>query len=489
MKSTRITLFLLLPLLALLLPGTATAQDVARQLTLQQVVDQALQHAPAAKQAATALENSYWQYRTFKSNYRPQLALSGIVPDFSRAYTPVTQPDGTTEFRSVAINSTELNLTLSQSIGLTGGEVFFNSQTNRFDDFDRDQRRYNTNPAIIGLRQPIKGFNKLAWDKKIEPLRYEESRKKYLEDLETISTNATEFFFAQLLQQVNLDIATKNFANAETILKLAEEKYRLGRISRNDILQLQLILNNARLAMAQATLDLKNAALRLRTYIGLTEGGPVELVIPANVPDLQIDEKLALAQARQNRKENQYFRRQLLLAQRDVAFARGTTGFQASLFATFGLTNRGDTFFDSYMRPENQQRVRIGFSIPLLDWGRQQAIIKTAQSDQKLVNYTVEQDVVRFEQAVLTQVNQFALLKEQLAITAESDQIAQDRFEITKASYLIGKISITDLNISLVEKDQARRSYIASLRDFWTAYYNLRSLTLYDFEHGQPIER
>ena len=495
MKPINITEILLLPLLsllALLLSGERVqarlmANGGGRQLTLQQVIEQALQHSAAAKQAATTLENSYWQWKTFKSNYKPQLGLEGVLPDFSRTFTPVTQPDGTTEFRAVSMNSTALNLTLSQSIGLTGGEIFLNSQTNRFDDFDRNQRRYNSNPVLIGLHQPILGFNKLAWDKKIEPLRYEESQKKYLEDLETISAIATEYFFDQLLQQVNLDIATKNFANAETILKLAEEKHRLGRISRNDLLQLQLILNNTRLARAQAGLDLKMAALKLRTYIGLTDAGPVELVIPANIPDLHVDEQTALAQARQNRKEQLFFRRQQLLAEREVAYARGTTGFQASLFATFGLTNRGETFLDSYVRPENQQQVRVGFSIPLLDWGRQQAIIKTAQSDQKLVNYTVEQDVVRFEQAVVTQVNQFALLKEQLAITAESDEIAQDRFEITKASYLIGKISITDLNISLVEKDQARRAYIASLREFWIAYYNLRALTLYDFEHNQAI--
>jgi len=50
-----------------------------------------------------------------------------------------------------------------------------------------------------------------------------------------------------------------------------------------------------------------------------------------------------------------------------------------------------------------------------------------------------------------------------------------------------GEISITDLNISLGEREKAKRDYINSLEDYWRAYYNLRILTLYDFELDQKI--
>ena len=41
--------------------------------------------------------------------------------------------------------------------------------------------------------------------------------------------------------------------------------------------------------------------------------------------------------------------------------------------------------------------------------------------------------------------------------------------------------------LALTQKDEAKRTYIASLRNFWTAYYNLRRLTLYDFEMAIPL--
>jgi outer membrane protein len=88
---------------------------------------------------------------------------------------------------------------------------------------------------------------------------------------------------------------------------------------------------------------------------------------------------------------------------------------------------------------------------------------------------------------VLTQVRQFEMLQEQIKITRVADDIAQRRYDITKNRYNIGKISITDMNIALTEKDAAKANYIQSLRDYWEAYFNLRMLTLYDFENGNQI--
>jgi outer membrane protein TolC len=69
----------------------------------------------------------------------------------------------------------------------------------------------------------------------------------------------------------------------------------------------------------------------------------------------------------------------------------------------------------------------------------------------------------------------------QLEITKKSDEVALKRYNVAQNRYLIGKIDITNLNIALTEKDAAKRSYITALKDFWTAYFDLRQATLYDF--------
>jgi outer membrane protein TolC len=87
----------------------------------------------------------------------------------------------------------------------------------------------------------------------------------------------------------------------------------------------------------------------------------------------------------------------------------------------------------------------------------------------------------------MTQVRQFEMLRLQMEITKKSDEVAAERYNVSQNRYLIGKIDITNLNIALNEKDDAKRSYIQALRDFWNAYYFLRRLTLYDFSTRQLL--
>jgi len=43
------------------------------------------------------------------------------------------------------------------------------------------------------------------------------------------------------------------------------------------------------------------------------------------------------------------------------------------------------------------------------------------------------------------------------------------------------------LEMPLTEKDAAKRSYLDALKSFWTAYYDLRRLTLFDFANQRLL--
>ncbi|ADR23094.1 membrane protein [Marivirga tractuosa] len=455
--------------------------------TLQDVIQIAKTQSPAYKRAETIKENRYWQYRVYKSNFVPQLSLSGTVPNFNRSVTPITQEDGSTEYRSVFNSNSDVSLNLEQQIGLTGGTIFLNSTVNRFDDFERNNFRYGGDPLSVGFIQPLFRFNELKWDKKIEPLRFEESKREFVEEFEQISKDVTTRFFNLLSAQVSLEIAQKNLGNNDTIYKIAQGRYELGKIPENELLQLELSLMNSRQAVAQAKLDLETTQLALKAFLGLKNNDELNLVVPEDVPLFEIDADIALQEALNNRQEAIGFKRRLLEADKEVDRAQGETGLNMDLYGSFGLTNQAEKLPAIYQTPENQQRVQLGFSIPIVDWGRQKSRVKTAEANYQLVQYTVEQERVNFEQEVYTQVRTLEMLRDQVAITQKADDISQRRYNIAKNRYLIGKISITDLSIALTEKDQAKRDYINSLGNFWQAYYNLRQLTLYDFRENRRL--
>lgn len=483
-----LSLILLLTLLSPLAFCQTTSQPApARALTLQQVIDMAKKQSPAYKQAVTILSNRYWRYRTFRSNYLPQLILNGTLPDLNRTIDRVQQPDGSEAFRRRSLAVSSLELSLQQNIGPTGGTIFLSSAVSRIDLLSPASHTYQAYPAIIGFNQPIFRFNPFKWDLRIEPLLYEESVRQFNENMETISVTATELFFDLLLAQISYDIATKNQSNTDTLFKIAGGRYELGKIAENDLLQLELSLMNAGQAVTRSRLDIETNSQRLKNYLGMTESEAVTLVEPSQTPQFDVDALLALEEARKNRRTVISFQRRLQEADRNVAEARGLTRMNINLFAEFGLANSATAVPDLYVNPQDQQRVRVGFNIPIMTWGRNKALVQTAASNKELVETEITQEKLNFEQQVSLQANQFILFRDQLAIGRKSDEIAQKRYDITKNRYVIGKIGITDLNIALQEKDQAKQAYVAALRSFWIGYYTLRLLTLYDFESRQPI--
>ena len=52
---------------------------------------------------------------------------------------------------------------------------------------------------------------------------------------------------------------------------------------------------------------------------------------------------------------------------------------------------------------------------------------------------------------------------------------------------MIGKISTLDLNDSQVKKDQSRKEYVQELYYYWYYFYQLRSITLYDYLRHAPL--
>jgi outer membrane protein len=463
-----------------------TGGDTVR-LSLQQVVEMAKQNSIAAKQAVTLRETKYWQWRTFKSNYQPQLSLSGILPGYSKTTQQVLQPDGTIIFQPVHNDNSSLQLDFSQSITATGGTVYGTTSMQRFYDFDRHNELYNGVPYALGYSQPLFQFNQLRWDKKIEPLKFNESKQAYIESQEKISITVTGYFFDLLLAQVNLQIAEANFTNTQKILAIANVKFGLGKVSKNEILQLQLERLNAQKAVGTAKRDMEIATLNLRTYTGTEGDEKIALALPSATIEMSVSADKVLAEAFENRSDAIAFMRRIAESKRDVAKAKGQSGLIATLTANIGFSNTARNIPGVYRSPQNQQLLQLQFAIPVLDWGRSKSRVKTAQANEQFTEYAVEQDKQTFKQQIVTQVTLFNMMKNQLMFTAQADSIASEKYKIARERYVLSDLSITDLSIAFQENDQAKRDYVAALRDFWGAYYQLRYLSLYDFEKKEKI--
>ena len=454
-----------------------------QQFTLEEIIERAKSQSPSSKWAETRKENRFWEYRTFRTTFNPQLRLEGELPVYYKSVNQIGQQDGTFRYIPVQQTNNSVTLGLRQLLPFTGGTISANSGLGFFKDYNDETalaEQWSGSVFFVGLNQPLFAFNQYKWSKKIQPLLYEESKREYVEEMEDIAGTAVQRFFNVMEQQINHQIATFNLANNDTIYKIEQGRYNIGTTSLDKLLQVELQLLTSRQQVAQASLDLETARLQLRSFIGLNDGEPFSLLLPESIPQFEVTVDEALKYAAENRAAFIAFQRRRLEGERQVAEARGER-FQVNARAAYGLNNNGLAFNDIYQNPTEQQSFSLAFSVPVLDWGRNKANMRQAMASKKLIDFQIAQDEVNFEQNVMTQVRQFEMLRLQLEITRKSDEVAAERYNVSQNRYLIGKIDITNLNIALNEKDDAKRRYIQALRDFWVAYYNLRMLTLYDF--------
>jgi outer membrane protein TolC len=454
-----------------------------QSFTIEDVILRAKAQSPFSKQAETRKENRYWGYRSYKTTFNPQLVLQGTLPSYSKSVNPILQDDGTYKYIPVEQTFNNVRLGLMQPIFITGATISANTSLNYFKDFSplNAGEQWSGSVMNVELEQPLFAFNPLKWERKIQPLLYEESKREYIEQMEFISEQTAERFFNVLQEQIKLQIARFNLANNDTIYKIEQGRYNIGTTSQDKLLQVELQLLRSRQAVGQANLNLETARLQLRTYLGLRVNDTFpDLILPDNLPQFEVSMDEAIEYAKKNRSQFISFERQRLQAERDLAQARGNR-FQTSVSAAYGLNNNGVVLNDVYQNPLEQQQVSLSFSIPVLNWGRNKAMMKRAIANKKLTDYIIDQDAVTFEQDIMTLVRQFELLRLQIEITKKSDQVASERYNVAQNRYLIGKIDITNLNIALEEKDNAKTGYVEALKSFWTSYYQLRRLTLYDF--------
>ncbi len=471
----------------LTLPAAANGQT---QLSLQDAIETAQEQSLPSDVAAFAFESAQWSYRATAADFRPQVSLGGRAPGLDRAIDEIQQDDGTLLFVPSSRTNSSMNLRISQAIPLTGGEVFASSALSRIDLFgDNRYNQWQSSPLIVGLRQPLFEFNELKWERRAQPLRLEIAERTYSESMAEIAVDITQAFFEVYIAQMEVDASAFNVAINDTVYSLSRGRYEVGIIAENDLLQSELELINAQTALSNTQLEYERALDDLKLALDIPDATDIEITPPIEILELDIDPQSAVETARRYRSAPIEDDLTVLEAERDLAEARSGSGFGANLTASYGLNQRADVLGDAYASPLNQQRANITFEIPIMRGGAGRARRESAQAALEQTQREVEIEKREFDQQVYYEVVALAQSQRQVEIAARADTIAARRFEVANDRYTIGRIDVTDLFDAQREKDQARRQYIDTLRDYWTSYYRVRQLTLYDFGTGEPLRR
>ncbi len=465
------------------------ATESVRSLTLEQVISLAQSQSRAAAQARNRYRSSMWQYRTQRAAYLPTLTLQGNAVDLTRSASRISLPDGVETFVQQSYVSSGARVAIGKTVGSTGGEVYVESALERLHELDRDAPpTYLSRPISVGFRQPFFVYNPHSWSDRIDPLRLEEARRDFAEELEGIAISAAQNFFDVLSSRDQLEYSLVNVANTESLYTAAKLRQREGRLSEDDVLQTELALRNAQLDLQRSELELRDRMYGMSSYLGLQDGVDMRPEIAFEVPAIEAAVEPAVAQARDRRAASIGHELRLLEARRDVAAARSEGAHRVDLFASFGLSRLTDDLASIYLPGDEYERATLGFTFPILDWGRNRARVRLAESNAEVTELSVEQSRLDLEQDVRMKVLRFNVQRERIRLAAMADTIATRRYAVAQRRFLNGRGDASMLSTALLEKDSARRAHVDALRGFWIALFELRRATGHDPRTGLPIQ-
>lgn len=464
-----------------------SAQDTVR-ISLPDAIARARSRSVDAAVALNRLRSAYWQYRTYRAELLPEVGFTAKIPGYYKQYSSYQNADGTYSFVRNNYLNISGELSVSQKLWFSGGTVSLNTSLDFIRQLsDSKDNRFMAIPIALTLKQPIFGVNTVKWNRRIEPERYAEAVAAFMSETEEVAMATINNFFNVLMARENVEIAAQNLRNAEKLYEVAREKRAMGRISENDLLQMELNVLDSRSSLTSRESDLKSNMFRLRSFLDYE--GDVEIVpiLPEDVPGVEIVYADALDRALENNKFAKNVRRRQLEADYEVAKAKGNLR-QINLFAQVGYTGTSNEAGRAYRDLRANQVVEVGIKIPLLDWGKRRGNVKVAESNRRVVESRLRQETLSFNQDLFILVERFCNQQMQLDIAQRADTITRRRYDTNVETFLIGRISTLDLNDSQVKKDQARQNMVNELYLYWYYFYQLRSLTLWDYTLGRNID-
>lgn len=462
-------------ILILLITGAFLSN--AQSITLDEILQEARDNAFPITSAKNNLDIADAKLRFYKAELKPSLGLDLLLPNFLNTSTQVTQPDGSIAFQQITQNNSSVSLFGNQNIAATGGQIFAQTDLQRFDNFTSDTKQYNGVPIRVGFIQPLFAVNRFKWDKTIIPLVKEEANLAYNIAIQDAQWRTTSLYFDVLLAQANRDIAQTNKGVNEKLIEITKERLELGKTSRDEYLQLQMSLKNAILSENQANNEVAQALRNLYTFLGKRAvSNTINCLLPEQIKTTILDIEDLVVRANKNRPELKRYEREILESDQELALTKSQYGINANLFASFGFA-RGSTDIDEvYRNPFDEQQVRLNVSMPLVDWGKKKEAIKIASINKANIQQRTVQESLELENRVRTIAAQFLQAQSDISLLDEIKEVAEERFIISNKRYTLGNISITDLTLAQREKDQTYRQYIQALNNYWSTYWELRTL-------------
>lgn len=369
----------------------------AGKMTLDQLLEFALQNRPAVQQARLDEEIGEREIKANLAAWYPQIGLAGNVQHYLKM--PVTlfpNEQGVPTPRTIGAQNTS-NLIAEANQNIFSNEAFLASRTARFIRLADDQNTINTK-------------------------------------INTVVT-VSKAFYDVLFTQEQIRILDEAIVRQEKQLHDAKAQYEQGLVDKTDFQRASISLGNTRADRKRAAENLKARLAFLKQQTGIAPESPLELAYDQKQMETTLVEDTTAAVTFANRIEFQQLQTQKQLQGLSIAYFRWGFLPTVSAFANYNLNYQNNQFSELYSQSFPNSLVGLRLSMPIFQGTRRTQNLRRAQ----LLDKRLDLDLVNARNEISTEyetalANYKSDLNEWL-ITRENVTMAEDVYRIIKLQY------------------------------------------------------
>lgn len=463
MKRIYITLVLLL---AVGCWPLAMAQEAARDITLAQAREMALQNNKEIKKSKFTIEQARNDQRAYKTNFLPRINAH-LIDLYSTSSGDFTIEGG--KLPIYKLNPATGTYVPDVTVKPDGSYVF-----NQYADFPSQKIDYKINNIFIGgvsLTQPLYMGGKITAAYRMAS-RGTEMANENLRLTESQVILQTDEAYMQAIRARQLaDVARAYKQLLEELKKNVESAVRHGMKTHNDELKVQVKLNEAELSIQKADNATRLATMNLCHVLGL----PLETPLQLHADQLADDTAIILATDQQTvngRPETAILQAKTDIAAQQVKLTRSDFMPQLALFAGYSYVNGmevlGSRFLDS-----GSASVGVTLKVPLITFGERIYKVRSAKARHQIAQ-TEQQNLTEQMQLELAQaVNNYSEAQTELTITERSLQQAEENMKLARQQYDAGMEPLSQLLEAQAMWQQASADHVDAKCQVQVAYTKL----------------
>lgn len=468
-------------------------------LTLEKSIEIALNKSYNIKTLNESVRKSNETLKAARASLRSYANLSFDVPSYSESINQMLDAFTNKDvFEKKGSFQNQGQIVISQPFSTNGtlslvGTYFRNdffNDSKRVNpltgkEFGKSESKFFSNRLYFRFVQPIFTANTLKMNIERAELGFEETGKQYNKFQLAIVADVTNRFYDLYKAKEQLTIDENRVKQSEDSYQMAENRFQADLIAEVEVMQLEVELARNKNSLEMSVGNLKRIEDSFRHLIGLDMEQEIEIAAELDYEPITIELNDALNKALKYRTELRVEEINIKRSEMSVIDAQSKSEFKGNIIATYGVDGTDEIYRNTFNDFDLTRSVRINFTIPIWDWGRNNAEVQAALADQKNAEHKLVDTKVNIKEEVRDAVRKLEESKSRIEITKKNIQLAEKTYDITLERFKNGDITSRELALEQNSLTSAKVDYLNALTDYKKALMNITIVTMWDFENNK----